>query len=137
MSRADHQFQFTAGAIAAAAKAEAEYHEARTAFWQLEYDTAVGQVERTIGAKLVKHQITGGYAVQVVVHHGDPEAWVRTQEAFSKIQQHTDAAHRYRTEQRVYESQEHTGTSNNVPRLYELSADDVHYFRLGGESRDD
>lgn len=71
--------------------------------------------------------MTGGKRADVVVDHGDPSAYKRMQEAFEKIGNHREAAERYETDARIYETQR--------DRTYELSADDVHYFRLAGEPR--
>lgn len=127
--RSEHTFQFDAAKIAEAARSEAEYHEDRLGYWRAEYDTAIAQVEETIGAKIVRRQITGGEAVDVAVDYGDPDAWQHAQRAFGKIGTHRMAAERYRTDQRVYETQ--------GDRVYELDTDDVHHFRLGGEPRED
>jgi hypothetical protein len=50
------------------------------------------------------------------------------QEAFVKIQSHVKAAEQYESDARVY------GTQDEFP--YHLSSEDVHYFRMGGETRE-
>jgi len=127
--RSEHSFQFPAGEIAAAARAEADYHEDRLRYWQDEYDEAIRTVEKTIGAKIVRRAVTAGEEVDVVVDYGDSDAWQQAQRAFRKIRDHREAVGRYRTDERVYSTQS--------DRVYELDTDDVHHFRLGGEPRDD
>jgi hypothetical protein len=127
--RSDHEFEFPAVKIAEAAKAEAGYHEQRRDYWQGEYDAAVEIVEKTCGAKVEKQAITGGYTVSVVVDYGDPAAYQRMTQAFRKWQSHLEEAERFRTDARLY------GTQNG--RVYELSTEDVHYFRLGSGPRED
>lgn len=135
-ARSEHRFQFSASQIAAAAKQEAEYHEARVKFWQAEYASAVQTVRATAGVEIKEVAVTGGMRADVVVHYGDPSAYRRMQEAFGKIQDHRVAAERYRTDERVYGSQV-GGAEARVMRdpAYELDTDDVHYFRLGGDPR--
>jgi hypothetical protein len=129
MSRTEHEFQFQSHSIAKAAKEEAEYHEERLRYWQDAYENAAEVVEATIGAKLVRQPITGGFQVSVVVDYGDKDAYDRMQQAFQKISDHRAAAERFRSDEKVY------GTQND--RVYELSLDDVHYYRLGGGPRED
>ena len=119
---AEHTFQFKAFAIADAAEREADYHERRVEFWQYEYDDAVKIVEETIGAKVAKHPITGGYTVEVVVDYGDPAAYQQMQRSFRKIQEHKEAARELRSKEQLYRSQRE--------RVYELDSADVHYFNL-------
>lgn len=129
MKRKEHTFLFSATDICKAARDEAEYHEARIAYWEEEYDKAVAIVEKTAGARVDKRPITGGYQVDVVVDYGDPAAYRRMQQSFSKIQSHREDAEQFRTDERVYGSQD--------GRQYELDTEDVHHFRLGGEPRED
>lgn len=129
MKRSEHLFLFSAADISAAAKAEAEYHEERKAFWEEEYDKAVAIVEKTCGARVDKRPVTGGYEVDVVIDYGDPAAYQQMRRAYSKIGQHREAAEEFRTDERVYGSQDQ--------RMYELDSVDVHHFRLGGEPRED
>jgi hypothetical protein len=129
VKRDDHTFQFSAAVIAGAAQAEAKYHEERLAYWEAEYEASIQTVEATIGAKVVRRDVTGGQQVDVVVDYGDAEAWAQTQRAFGKIRAHRDAAERFRTDERVYRTQ--------GDRTYELDTDDVHHFRLGGQPRED
>jgi hypothetical protein len=129
MSRSEHAFQFKASEIAAAAGAEANYHETRTVYWQLEMDSAYKRVEATIGARIQQQPITGGWRADVVVDYGDPAASRRLNEAGNKVQRHREAAERFRTDERLYGTQ--------ADRVYELSTEDVHYFRLGGGPRED
>lgn len=127
--RSEHTFQFKAFEIAEAAAIEAAYHEERLEHWQHRSAEALVIVRETVGAKITERHVTGGTEVDVVVDYGDPEAWREYQTAFGKIRSHREAAERYRTDQRVYETQ-------NV-RVYELDTDDVHHFRLSGEPRED
>jgi hypothetical protein len=122
MSRQDHEFEFEAGVIADAAAARAAHHEEREAYWQVEYDRAVARVRETVGAKVVEQEVSGGKRAEVVVDYGDPSAYRRMQEAYSKIASHRDAARAFRSDESVYESQR--------GRLYELDLADVHYFGL-------
>lgn len=128
-NRDKHLFQFTAQQIAEAAKCEQEYHAGRMNYWKNEYDTSVKDVESTIGAKLVRKPVTGGYRVDVEVNYGDPLAYARMQESFQKISFHRDFAERFATDAKVY------GTQHD--RSYELSTEDVHYYRLGGGQREE
>jgi hypothetical protein len=127
--RDEHTFQFKAIEIAEAAEKQAVYHEQRLKYWKKEYDNAVRIVEKTIGAKLVKQQLTRGYRVEVVVNYGDPTAYSRLQEAFRKIETHRKFAERYRSDQQVYSTQ--------GERFYELALDDVQYFRLDGREQEE
>ncbi len=129
MKRSEHLFLFSATDIAKAAKDEAEYHEARVTFWEGEYDKAVDTVEQTAGVKVEKRPVTGGYEVDVVVDYGDPAAYQHMRRSFQKINSHREDAEAFRTDERVYGSQD--------SRMYELDAADVHHFRLGGEPREE
>lgn len=129
MKRSEHLFQFSAATIAKAARKEAEFHEQRESWWRSEQEDAA---ERAIaGAKieLVRAAVTGGERLDISVHHDDPTAVSRMQEAFRKAEKHRLAADEYRTHAAIYESQ-HT-------RTYELDPDDVHHFRLGQATRDE
>jgi heme-degrading monooxygenase HmoA len=128
--RSEHTFQFDANDIAVAAKWEAEYHESRIDHWSERAAVALETVKGTIGAKVTEHPVSSGPPqVQIVVDYGDPDAWREYQLAFAKIGTHREAAERYRTDERVYETQ--------GVRTYELDADDVHHFRLGGQLREE
>jgi hypothetical protein len=126
--RSSHKFEFTASQIASAAAAEAEYHTERVAYWRGREKMALAVVESTIGAKVVKHEVTGGnvYATDVTF---DRTAWTELQLAEGKAKSHREAADQYRTEAAVY------GTQGGRP--YDLDPSDVHHFRLGGQSRED
>lgn len=126
--RAGHLFVFTADRIAEACEAEAKYHRERLAYWQAEQDTATEIVTGTCSAKVAKRPHTGGYAVDVVVDYGDPAAYRRMQEAAQKVQAHLGQAERFETERDVYATQDGE---------YELTQEDVHYFRLGGGGREE
>jgi hypothetical protein len=127
--RATHTFEFPASVIATAARAEAEYHEERSRHWTTRADKALGVVRATIGAKVIEQEVTGGTRAAVVVEYGDLEAWREYELAFGKIASHRTLAERYRTDQRVYETQ--------GSRPYALDTDDVHHFRLGGQGREE
>jgi len=122
MKASEHTFEFQSYTIADAAQREAEYHERRASYWQMEYDDAVGIVESTIGAKVAKHAITGGYTVEVVIDYGDPDAYHQMQRAFKKLHDHKEAARELRSKEELYRTQ--------VSRTYELDSADVHYFNL-------
>lgn len=126
--RTDHLFQFKADAIAAAAGNEAQYHEQRVVHWQDRADEALEIVKASVRAKVTETEHTGGKSAAVVVEYGDPEAWREYQTAYSKVQSHTAAADRYRTDERLY------GTQGD--HAYKLDSDDVHHFRLGGQERE-
>lgn len=127
MSRDKHEFQFAAGAVADAAKGEATYHRAREVHWRGLYAEAVAQVKGTASIKVSEIDVTGGKQAHVTVEYGDPAAYRLMGLAFEKMQSHRRDAERYETDYRVYATQ--------GDRTYELSGDDVHYFRLGGEQR--
>ena len=127
--RNEHTFQFKANEIAEAAMKQAIYHEQRLNYWKKEYDSAVRIVEKTIGAKLVKHRLTRGYRIDVVVNYGDPSAYSRLQEAFTKIGTHSESAEQFRSDQQVYKTQ--------GGRLYELALDDVQYYHLDGRVQEE
>lgn len=126
--RSGHLFTFTANRISEAAKKEAQYHRDRLAYWEQEYDTAVRVVEETVGAKIVRHPVTDGYTVEVVVDHGDPAAYTRMQQSFRKIALHRELAAQYESDFSVYGSQ---------TTSYQLTREDVRWFRLGDEPRDE
>lgn len=128
MMREEHTFIFTAGEIAEAAKAEASYHEERAIFWDEEYLQAVALVRETAEIKIVELPVTGGSRVDVVVNYGDSAAYKRMGESYEKRAQHQADHDRFSSEYALYASQ-----PPSVP--YELSAADVHYFRLAGDAR--
>jgi len=129
MTRKDHLFQFAAGEIARAAQQEADHHEGRRLWWSAEYERAVAIVQATAGVKIIRQQVTGGERVDVAVDYGDPIAYRRMQEAFEKIQAHRKAAEAYRSDAVVY------GTQGD--RVYEVGTEDVAYFRLAAQPRED
>jgi hypothetical protein len=129
MNRTEHKFHFPADKIAASAKGEAEYHEDRVKHWQDRQAAALETVESTIGAKLVQQEVTGGMQFSVIIDYGDQEAYRELNLATQKIQTHRSLAERFRSDQALYGSQ--SGVS------YELDADDVAHFRLGGAKRED
>lgn len=126
-ARQEHRFQFPATVIAQAADTEAKYHEVRHNWWTEEYRAAVARVKATASVEIKTFLVTGGERADVVVNYGDPAAYKRMGEAFQKIQEHRQAAGRYRSDAHIYNTQ--------GERTYELDADDVAYFRLGGEAR--
>src|SRR5664280_1723375 len=103
--REEHTFQFKAKQIAEAAEKQAVYHEKRLKSWKKEYDSAVVIVEKTIGAKLIRQQLTHGYRIDVVVNYGDPSAYERTKEAFEKMESHRESAEGFRSDHQVYATQ--------------------------------
>lgn len=129
-NRLEHHFGFAAGEIAAAADLEAEYHEERRAYWQGQYGLAKVKVQESAGVRFVEQEVTGGTRMDLVIDYGDPNAWKLMQEAWTKMIAHREAAERFRSDAALYGSQD-------PGRTYELSSDDVHYFRLGGGRRAD
>lgn len=127
MSRHDHEFYFTADVIARAANDEAEYHDERLVHWLGRREKALQIVKETVSAKVIEQDITGGKQAAVVVDYGDAEAWKEYQLAYKKVVDHQRALDEFLTESKLYETQGST--------TYELNADDVHYFRLGGQAR--
>ena len=125
--RSEHLFQFKASQITEACAREAKYHEERAAYWRDELEAATTIVEETAGVEVKKQAITGGWRPEVVVHYGDPSAYARMQEAWSKLNKHEEEAERFRTDEKVYDTQ--------GDRTYELDTADVHYYRLGLEER--
>lgn len=123
-NRKDHTFSFQADVISSAAGRLADYHEERLTYWRAEYDKAVAVVKATAGVKIQEVQVTGGYRVDIVVDYGDPAAYRRFQEAYAKIQSHSDSAKRYRSDQVIYGTQ---GT-----KVYDLDASDVYFYELDG-----
>jgi hypothetical protein len=128
--RSEHTFQFSAGRLAEAAKAEGEYHRERVRRWREVRDESLERVKETAGVKVTETQVTGGKQVSLAVDHGDPEAWQRFQIATEKVHRHQGEAERFESDAAVYASQPDD-------RAYELDADDVHHFRLNGRSRED
>jgi hypothetical protein len=127
MLRAQHAFEFKASEIANAATAEAQYHRERMLFWSDAYGKAITTVQATAQVEFKEYEVTGGTRMDAVVNYGDPAAWKRAQEAWAKMHEHRLAAERLRTDAALYGSQ--------GERVYELNSDDVHYFRLAGETR--
>ena len=123
--RDEHLFEFEAGQITEAAHEEYLYHCQRETYWKDEYTKAVETVRQTAS---VKHPVTGGMRADVAVDYGD--AYRRMGEAFEKAQLHRAAAGRFDSESQLYGSQ-------NPAVPYELSAEDVHYFRLSGRPREE
>lgn len=126
--RDKHTFQFQADQIAKAAKIEAEYHRQRNLFWGAELEKAVAVVKKTARIEVKEFAITGGVRFDVAVEYGDPSAYRRMQEASEKAYRHRQACERFETDARIYGTQD---------RVYELSTEDVHYYRLGGGERTD
>lgn len=129
MSRADHTFQFKASQICAAANTEASYHEERLKYWESEYEKSVVRVKETAGIKFEEQEMTGGKRLSVALDFGDDNAYRRLHTSYNKIDWHRAMAEKLRTDAVVY------GTQGD--RVYELSTDDVHYYRLGGGSREE
>ena len=127
--RSEHTFQFNAEAIAAAARAEAEYHEERAKFWEEEQRKAEEEVLANAKVVVRRMPVTMGERIDVSVDYGNPAAYTRLQESFVKLVKHREAAERFRSDQQVYATQD--------DRMYELDTDDVHHFRLHGGRRED
>lgn len=126
--RNKHLFQFRAGRIADAAKAEAAYHQDRLNYWTAELNKAVIRVQETASVKVVMQEVTGGAQPTVVVDYGDPAAYSRMLQAGGKIRDHDTAMKRYTSDADLYSTQD---------RIYELDGDDVAHFRLNGRERHD
>lgn len=122
--REKHLFQFKAGEIAAAAKAEAEYHRKRAAYWQAEQASALERLKASAKIIVKEQHVTGGVRPDVTLDFGDLSAQSRMYEAFNKWHQHRDAADKFEMDAKVY------GTQGE--RVYEMETADVHHFRLGG-----
>jgi hypothetical protein len=127
-ARSEHRFECTAALIAAAANGEADYHAEREGFWRREMVAASDIVRATAGVRVELVPITGGHRPEVTVFYGDPAAYARMQEAHRKAEEHMKAKDRYLFDANVYGSQ-------SSDKVYLLDADDIHYFRLGGEPR--
>lgn len=128
--RDKHSFQFTAGQITEAAKAEQAYHQDRMNYWREIFENATARIKKTASIEFQEYPVTGGKRFQAVVKYGDPAAYEKMNTAGGKIDSHRAAAERFATETHVYGSQEPF-------RVYELDTADVHYFRLGGNPRED
>lgn len=127
--RTNHLFQFEAQRIAAAARAEADYHEKRAEFWQTEFKKSVARVKDTASIEIKTFQISNGERADVSVNYGDLSAYRRMQEASEKIHSHRQKAESYRMAAVTYESQ--------GQRRYDLDGTDVLYYRLGGGPREE
>lgn len=126
--RKDHTFKFPASVIAKAAKDEAAYHKERVRFWKAELSRSMKIVKKTANIKWKESIVTGGVHWDGYISYGDQAAYNRANEATNKISSHLQMQSRFETDARVYGTQE--------DHEYELSTDDVHYFRLGGEPRE-
>lgn len=127
--RNEHKFAFRGQQIADSAKEERDYHAERIGHWQERAEKALAIVKETIGAKVVEQAVTGGQKMSVVVDYGNPEAWREYQLAVHKIEVHRDAKERFSQDAITYGTQATT--------MFELDRDDVRWFRLGGEPRED
>lgn len=128
--RDKHTFQFTAGKIASAAKSEADYHASRIVYWNSVFRDAKAIVRETASIKFNEVEVTGGTRLQIGVDYGDTLAYQRMELAYSKIASHGQSCERMQTDARVYGSQDEN-------RTYDLDTADVHYYRLGGNPREE
>jgi len=120
--RNEHKFQFTASMIASAAEAKAEYHKSRAEKWLDDYEYNVKRIKETASVKIVESPVTNGTRADVVVDYGDPYAYARMQEAWSKMNSHRDKQASFENDAVVYGTQgEH---------VYELSMSDVLHYGL-------
>lgn len=127
--RNEHKFTFEGKAIAEAAQAESDYHADRIGHWQARADKALEVVRDTIGAKVVEQNVTGGKQASIDIDYGDREAWAEYTLAYRKVAMHTEDRDRFEQDAVTYGSQ---------PGVYfELDRDDVRWFRLGGDPRED
>jgi hypothetical protein len=123
--RHEHLFQFTGAIIAAAAQAEYAYHKDRLQYWNIAMGLAI-ESAKNAGLKVEEYAVTGGKRVQMVV---DPSIQGRLNECGAKIDKHRTAADHFQIEASTYVTQSE--------RSYELQPDDVIYFRLAGNPRED
>jgi hypothetical protein len=128
--RDKHTFQFSAGQIAEAAKDEAAYHSDRVSYWKGVLERCIDRVKDTAEIQFEEVDVTGGKRLQVSVKYGDQLAYQKMSLAYGKIDSHRAAAERFETDARVYGSQ-------SADRVYDLDTADVHYYRLGGNPRDE
>lgn len=144
MDRREHTFQFRASQIAAAAKAEAEYHRKRERYWRDEFCRSLQIVKDTAAIKVEEVPVTGGVRVELRIDYGDMAALLRMNEAQAKIQLHVSDAERFETDAILYGTQSKVSrqsmtvmgtTPVTEDRLYELSAADVHHYRLASQPR--
>jgi len=104
------------------------YHAERAKYWQGEQQKAAAHIRETATVVVSEAPVTGGFRMHVGVDYGDAGDYLRLGEAYEKWQSHRDAAERFRSDAEVY------GTQGD--RVYELSLDDVHHFRLHGGERE-
>ena len=128
--RDKHTFNFYAEEIEKAATAEAKYHRERAEHWKQQQAEATARVKATATIKIEEVGVTNGSRLHVGVEYGDKAAYQLLDLAYQKVQAHIAAAERFETDARVYGSQDATS-------VYELDTADVHYFRLGGQPRED
>lgn len=126
--RDKHTFFFGSKAVSEAATKQAEYHREREAYWRQEFATSLETVKKTAKLNVIEIPVTGGINVEFGVDFGDQEAHSRMQTAHYKYEGHRKSAERYETDARVYATQK--------DRSYELTTEDVHYYRLNDAPRD-
>lgn len=124
--RKEHTFQFTAGAIAKGAAAEAKYHEERATWWSNEYEQIATEAKEK-GVEIRHFEVTGGKRAQLSI---DARLSNRLEEAGRKRSEHQAQAERYKVEAAAYGSQPESLS-------YGLDGDDVMYWRLAGGTRED
>jgi hypothetical protein len=127
--RNKHLFQFAAKQIAEAAGLEAAYHAGRALYWQRQLEDATATVEKTASVSVKRVPHTGGWSPQVVVDYGDVAAYQRMGQAGQKINTHTTARDRFKSDEDLYTTQ--------GDRVYDLDAEDVAHFRFNGRIRDE
>lgn len=127
--RNKHLFQFPAAKIADAAALEAAYHAGRLLYWQKELEDATATVEKTASVTVKRVPHTGGWSPQVVVDYGDLAAYQRMGQAGQKINTHTTARDRFKSDADLYDTQ--------GARVYDLDGEDVAHFRFNGRQRDE
>jgi hypothetical protein len=133
--REKHLFTFTAGQIAKAANDEAEYHDQRYKHWMARYEDALIQVKATAKVIVSDSLVTGGRRFGLDIDYGDPTAYREATLAMQKLDSHAKEAARFHSDAKVYGSQDSPGIV--TPKQFELDAEDVAHFRLGGEERPD
>jgi hypothetical protein len=125
MRRNEHVFQFTGAQIAAAARAEHDYHRERVQWWKSEQERAIGAAKEK-GVEVREYDVTGGKSLQIVL---DPSLDMRLSVCANKINSHRAAADRFQIEADCYATQ--------GSRTFELHPDDAVYFRLCGGPREE
>lgn len=131
MKRNEHLFQFPAAQVAEAAKAEWEYHTRRIAYWKEERTKAIEAIKaQAVKIEVREYPASGGGVSTQVTTTIDMTLTSRINTCDGKINQHVKDADRFKIEADAYGSQAQA-------RFYEMSPEDVVYFRLAGGPREE